>query len=102
MSEEDMGDLTFGNKFRFKFNLGVYLSIGVFQLKHARSYAEKRCSTTDLTGIVDYSVQQCRIMPNLIRFPTQSANSNRTIYHPTIQFTNEKIIGWWCDCYTGA
>ncbi len=63
MSEKDMGDLTFSNKFRFKFNLGVYLSMGVFQLKHARSYAEERCSTTDLTGIVDYSVQQCRIMP---------------------------------------
>ncbi len=38
----------------------------------------------------------------MIRVPTQSAHINRTIYHPTIQFTNDKIIGWWCDCFTGA
>jgi hypothetical protein len=102
MSEEDVGDLTFGNKFTFEFCMWIYLCLAVFQLKRARSYAEEKCSTTDLTGIVDYSVQRCRSISNLIRVPTQSAHSNRKIYHPTIQFTNQQILGWWCDCFTGA
>ncbi|CAF1138934.1 unnamed protein product [Rotaria sordida] len=102
MSEEDVGDLTFGTKFSFEFYSRMYLSVGVFQLKRARSYAEEKCSTTDLTGIVDYTVQRCKSISNLIRVPTQSAHSNRIIYHPTIQFTNEQILGWWCDCFTGA
>ncbi|CAF3872817.1 unnamed protein product [Rotaria sp. Silwood1] len=102
MSEEDVGDLTFGNKFSFEFYSRIYLSLGVFQLKRARSYAEEKCSTTDLTGIVDYTIQRCKSISNLIRVPTQSAHSNRITYHPTIQFTNEQILGWWCDCFTGA
>jgi len=78
------------------------LAIGVFQLKRARSYAEEKCSTTDLTGEVQYTIQQCKIIPNLIRVPTQSAHIDRTIYHPTIQFTDEQILGWWCECYIGG
>ncbi|CAF4547048.1 unnamed protein product, partial [Rotaria socialis] len=86
MTQEDLGDLTFG----------------VFQLKRARSYAEERCSTTNLTSDVAYSVHRCKIIPNLIRIPTQSAHSNRVTYHPTIHFTDQAILGWWCDCFTGA
>ncbi|CAF3996166.1 unnamed protein product [Rotaria magnacalcarata] len=87
MTQDDLGDLTFGS---------------VFQLKRARSYAEERCSTTNLTGDVAYSVHRCKIIPNLIRIPTQSAHSNRVTYHPTIHFTDQAILGWWCDCFTGA
>ncbi|CAF4872633.1 unnamed protein product [Rotaria socialis] len=86
MTQDDLGDLTFG----------------VFQLKRARSYAEERCSTTNLTSAVAYSVHRCKIIPNLIRIPTQSAHSNRVTYHPTIHFTDQAILGWWCDCFTGA
>ncbi|CAF4480351.1 unnamed protein product, partial [Rotaria magnacalcarata] len=74
----------------------------VFQLKRARSYAEERCSTTNLTSDVAYSVHRCKIIPNLIRIPTQYAHSNRVTYHPTIHFTDQAILGWWCDCFTGA
>lgn len=80
----------------------LYNYIGVFQLKRARSYAEERCSSTDLTSDVVYTVQRCKIISNLIRIPTQSAHSNRAIYHPTIHFTDKLITGWWCDCFTGA
>ncbi|CAF3882825.1 unnamed protein product [Rotaria magnacalcarata] len=86
ITQDDLGDLTFG----------------VFQLKRACSYAEERCSTTNLTGDVAYSVHRCKIIPNLIRIPTQSAHSNRVTYHPTIHFTDQAILGWWCDCFTGA
>ena len=102
MSEEDVGDLTFGNKFCSNLFSLIYLCIGVFQLKRARSYAEERCSTTDLTGTVNYTVQRCKNISNLIRIPTQSAHSNRIIYHPTIHFTSDQVLGWWCDCFTGA
>ena len=102
MSEEDIGDLTFGNTYCLEFSLRIHSCIGVFQLKRARSYAEEKWGTTDLVSVVDYILQKCRSIPNLIRVPTQSAHSRRIIYHPTIQFTNNAIIGWWCDCYTGA
>ena len=102
MSEEDVGDLTFGNKFCSNLFSLIYLCIGVFQLKRARSYAEERCSTTDLTGTVNYTVQRCKNISNLIRIPTQSAHSNRIIYHPTIHFTSDQVLGWWCDCFTCA
>ncbi|CAF4951949.1 unnamed protein product [Rotaria magnacalcarata] len=86
MTQDDLGDLTFG----------------VFQLKRARSYAEERYSSTNLTSDVASSVHRCKIIPNLIRIPTQSAHSNRVKYHPTIHFTDQAILGWWCDCFTGA
>ncbi|CAF2098267.1 unnamed protein product [Rotaria magnacalcarata] len=101
MTKDDLGDLTFGNKSSFNFS---QLSIfnGVFQLKRARSYAAERCSTANLTSDVAYSVHRCKIIPNLIRIPTQSAHSNRVTYHPTIHFTDQAILGWWCDCFIGA
>ena len=102
MTEEDIGDLTFGNNFCFELSLQIYLHVGVFQIKRARSYAEEKCFTTNLTGIVDYNAQRCKIISNLIRVPTQSAHSNRIVYHLTIQFTNEQVLGWRCDCFTGA
>ena len=77
MSEEDIGDLTFGNHFCFELSLPICLRVGIFQIKRTRSYAEEKCSTTNLTGIVDYSLQRCKIISNLIRVPTQSAHSNR-------------------------
>ncbi|CAF3017429.1 unnamed protein product [Rotaria socialis] len=60
------------------------LTFGVLQLKRTRSYVEERCSTTNLTSDVAYSV------------------------HPYIElliiqhFTDQAILGWWCDCFTGA
>ena len=75
MSGEDVGDLTFGNKFCSNLFSLVYLCVSVFQLKRARSYAEEKCSTTDLTGIVNYTVQRCKNISNLIRVPTQSAHT---------------------------
>lgn len=71
-------------------------------MKRARSYAEERWSLTDDNRAVNYPIQRCRSIENLIRVPTQSAHTSRTTYNPTIQFTREKILGWWCDCYTGA
>ena len=41
MSEEDVRDLTFGNKFCSNLFSLIYLCVDVFQLKHARSYAEE-------------------------------------------------------------
>jgi hypothetical protein len=79
----------------------IALIKGVYQLKRARSYAEERSSTTDLTGSVNYIIHRCKEFPHLIRAPTRSAHKNRLTYNPTIQFTSQKILQWWCDCPTG-
>lgn len=65
-------------------------------------YAEEICSTADLTGQVSYSIQQCRVLPNLIRVPTRSAHVDQTNYHPTIEFDEQRILGWWCDRPTSS
>ena len=74
---------------------------GVFQLKRARSYAEEKTSTTNLTGSVDYKMYRCKDFPNLLRVPTRSAHVNRTTYNPIIKFAYDEILEWWCDCPTG-
>ena len=76
--------------------------VGVFQLKRAQSYAAEKTGTNDLTAAVPYSIQRRRSFPNLIRVATQSAHSNRKTYHPTIQFSADEILGWWCDCPIGC
>lgn len=101
LSEQDIGDITLGKQFVSYFSLHSSF-LGVFQLKRARSYVEERLTTSNEMEVPQYSLQRCRSIPNLIRVPTQSAHSTRTQYHPTIQFTANKILGWWCDCYTGA
>ena len=41
MSEEDIGALTFGNHFCFRLSLPIWLCVGIFQIKRARSYDEE-------------------------------------------------------------
>ena len=76
--------------------------LGVFQLKRAPFYTAERVGTTDLTAAATYSIQRCRSFPNIIRAPTQSAHIQRRSYYPTIQFSADEIIGWWCDCPIGT
>ncbi len=75
---------------------------GIFQLKRARSYAEEKSSTTNLTGSVNYTIYRCKDFHNLIRVPTRSAHKNRVTYNPVIQFTSDEILEWWCDCPIGS
>ncbi|CAF5174254.1 unnamed protein product, partial [Rotaria magnacalcarata] len=77
------------------------ITLGTFQLKRARSYAEENASTTDLTGSVNYTIHRCQEFPDIIRVPTQSAHVSRAQYHPTIRFTREEILDWWRDCTAG-
>ena len=56
----------------------------------------------DLTGIVNYTLQRCKSIQNLIRVPTQAARRDRVIYRPIIQFTSDEVLKWLCDCFTGA
>jgi hypothetical protein len=74
---------------------------GVYQLKSARSYAEERSSTTNLTGSVNYTIHRCKEFSDLIRAPTRSRHKNRITYNPTIQFSSQEILEWWCDCPAG-
>ena len=102
LSEDEIGDITLGKQLFSVIHKWNRVLSGVFQLKRARSYVEERCSSSNETAVPHYTVQRCRLISNLIRVPTQSAHKNRTTYYPTIQFATDQIIGWWCDCYTGA
>lgn len=103
LSEEEIGDITLGSKLQLSVFVLTLISVsGVFQLKRARSYAEEKTGTSNLTQSVTYIIQRCRLFPNIIRIPTQSAHKNRKTYNPTIQFSKEEILGWWCDCPIGS
>ena len=102
ISEEEIGDITLGMTPALNTSLLKHISVpGVFQLKRARPYAEEKAGTSELTAAATYTIQRCRSCPNMIRVPTQSAHKNRTIYHPTIHFSEEEILEWWCDCWIG-
>ena len=94
LTEQDIEDITLGKDHTYKLFIITNSYIGVFQLKRARAYAAEKHSTAGQTQATNYILQRCKIIPNLIRVPTQSAHSSRTSYHPTLQFTNEKLLGW--------
>ncbi|CAF3796636.1 unnamed protein product [Rotaria magnacalcarata] len=70
------------------------ITLGVFQLKRSRSYAEEKTSTTNLSGHVECVVYRCKDFPDLIRVPTRSAHVNCTTYHPIIKFTSDNTLEW--------
>jgi hypothetical protein len=100
ISDEDIGDLTFGR------NSEGVLSGESFV--YCRRLSAKTCSVIcgekmhkhNLDGPLDYYIQGYRSIPNLIRPPTRLAHISRATFHPTIQFDAEKILRWWCDCPT--
>ena len=103
LTEEEIGDVTLGKQYSMATFLPISMSVvGVFQLKHARSYAAEKVGTTDLTVAVTYSIQGCRPFRDVIRVATRSAHSNRKTSHPTIPFSADEILGWWCDCPIGS
>lgn len=103
LTEEEIGDVTLGKQYSIATFLPISMSlVGVFQLKRAPSYAAEKVGTTDLTAAVTYSIQRCRPFPDVIRVATRSAHSNCKTYHPTIQFSADEILGWWCDCPIGS
>ena len=76
--------------------------VGVFQLKRAPSYVAEKVATTDVTAAVTYTIQRCRSFPDVIRVATRSAHCQRRSYYPTIRFSRDAILGWWCDCPIGS
>ena len=75
--------------------------IGVFQLKHARSYSEEHCSTTNFNDRSAFLLQTCNSDPQLIRIRFKSRHSNQKSYYTYVQFTEEKIENSCCDCLSG-
>ena len=103
LTEEEIGDVTLGKQYSMTTFLPISMSlVGVFQLKRAPSYAAEKVGTIDLTVAVTYSIQRCRQFSDVIGVATRSAHSNRKTYHPTIQFSADEILGWWCDCPIGS
>ncbi|CAF4189825.1 unnamed protein product [Rotaria sordida] len=87
LSEEELREITFG----------------VFQIKRARSYAEEHILTTDLSStVINYELQTCTKIPNLIKVRMQSVHSRRKSYESTIHHSKDEIKGWYCTCPDGA
>lgn len=75
----------------------------MYQIKRARSYAEEHASTTDLTSTaVNYEIQTCTKIANLIKVRTQSGHSRTKNYESIVFHTKDEIKGWYCTCPDGA
>lgn len=104
LSEEDIGNVTLGKPLSDSTlrKHGIFFSLkGVFQLKRARAYAQEKSFAAGPTDNLQYPLQRSRDYQNIIRVPTQSAHSSRVTYRPIIEFTQEQILNWWCDCPIG-
>ncbi|CAF1446036.1 unnamed protein product [Rotaria sordida] len=77
------------------------ITVGVFQLKQARSYCEEHCSTTHLDNRADFPLQICANDPQLIRIRFKSRHSNTKTYHAYISFSTQDILNSCCDCPSG-
>ena len=69
---------------------------GIYQLKRARLHAEECSKMMDINEEVNYNIQCCRGIPNIMRVPSQSAYVTRTLYHPVIRFSSDYtcILDW--------
>ena len=79
----------------------LFTSLGVFQLKQARSYAEEHCSTTDLNDSSAFPLQTCNTDRRLIRIRLQSRHSNQKTYYTYVHFNDQQITNSCCDCPGG-
>ncbi|CAF4661862.1 unnamed protein product [Rotaria sp. Silwood2] len=79
------------------------LTIGVYQLKRARSYAEEHSGSIDLTDdCANFPIEGCTQhgAEDIIRLRFRSAHKSST-YHTYVQFDSTQIIAWYCTCTAG-
>ncbi|CAF4205937.1 unnamed protein product, partial [Rotaria sp. Silwood2] len=77
------------------------ITVGVFQLKQARSYCEEQCSTIHLDNPADFPLQIRVNDPQLIRISFKSRHSNTKTYYTYISFSTQDILNSCCDCPDG-
>ncbi|CAF4409435.1 unnamed protein product [Rotaria magnacalcarata] len=72
------------------------ITLGVYQLKRARSYDEEHSDCTELTDPdVDFPIEACpeHGAEDIIRLRSRSAHKS-CIYHTCIQFNSTQVIAW--------
>ncbi|CAF3045027.1 unnamed protein product [Rotaria socialis] len=70
-----------------------YFTLGVFQLKQARSYNLEHISEDG-----QYEIHVCKQQQNLLRANLQSKHSNRKDYNVLIQYNDQTVIAACCAC----
>ncbi|CAF2002112.1 unnamed protein product [Rotaria magnacalcarata] len=71
-------------------------TLGVLQLKQARSYALEHISEDG-----QYEIHVCQQQQNLLRANLQSKHSNRKDYNVLIQYNDQTVIAACCACRNG-
>ncbi|XP_060081090.1 scavenger receptor cysteine-rich type 1 protein M160-like [Ylistrum balloti] len=73
------------------------LTLGVYQLKLARSYTQEHMSETG-----GYEVSICKVDANLINAKIQSRHFSSKLYQLWVSFDDCNVQGWYCTCRAGA
>ena len=73
------------------------LTIGVYQLKQAKSYTNEHL---DDNG--EYEIHIHRVDDTLIKVKLQSRHTSSKSYDLWIQYDEVSVTGWYCKCRAGA
>lgn len=73
------------------------LTLGVYQLKLAKSYTEEHLNPDG-----EYEVLICGIQEGLLMGKIQSRHVSNKVYKLWIEFNEFSVLGWYCQCRTGA
>ncbi|CAF2624748.1 unnamed protein product [Rotaria sp. Silwood2] len=82
---------------KMNFNKLQELTLGIYQLKQARSYTTEHVSSNGA-----FMVKVANERPDLIRAQVQSRHKNSTNYDVYVQYNKTNISGWYCTCKNGS
>ena len=82
---------------KMNFNQLQQLTLGIYQLKQARSYKTEHISSNG--SFMVKVPNECR---DLIRAQIQSSHKNAIRYDVYVQYNNKNISGWYCTCPNGS
>ena len=82
---------------KMNFNKLQELTLGIYQLKQARSYTIEHVSPNGV-----FMVKVGNERPDLIRAQIQSRHKNLTSYDVYVQYNKNNILGWYCTCSNGS
>ena len=85
------------NFWKMNFDKLQELTLGIYQLKQARSY-----STEHLSDDRAFLVKVTNQRQDLLRAPIQSRHRNAVKYDLYIQYKTKTVTGWYCKCPNGA
>ncbi|CAF4592728.1 unnamed protein product, partial [Rotaria socialis] len=73
------------------------ITLGCFQIKQAKRYTMEHLSKNG-----SFFVQLAKQKKNILKAQLQTRHRSGVLYNLYIQYSNNKINGWYCQCRSGS